>query len=293
MRLVTKAQMTVVKESLVCALVRSRQSLWVRASIFALVFLLSCCAFPSRGLAQPPPPRITMQPMSLIVLEGDPAVFSVGVHDSISPLFYDWRFFGFVHISNGIYSTLVISNAFPGQVGVYSVVVSNTGGSVTSSNATLTVVSGPMPERYCVQPGTNVTFGITVTGYGPVMNQWRRNGQWLPGETNYTLTLRNVQLSDAGAYDVMVRNPAGSVTTRRVFLNVEGGARLWGPGWGPQGFRFHVSGAPNASYLIQGSHDFKNWFEVVTTNAPPDGTFEIIDPDATGFDWRCYRALQQ
>jgi hypothetical protein len=50
--------------------------------------------------------------------------------------------------------------------------------------------------------------------------QWRRNGVELAGETNSTLIRSSLLVSDAGSYDVVVANSAGSVTSQPTELAV-------------------------------------------------------------------------
>ena len=35
---------------------------------------------------------------------------------------------------------------------------------------------------------------------------------------------------------------------------------------------------------IDASRDFQDWFEILTTNAPTSGTFEVFDSDAAAFE---------
>jgi alpha-tubulin suppressor-like RCC1 family protein len=56
--------------------------------------------------------------------------------------------------------------------------------------------------------GDTVVFSVTAEGE-PLTYQWRRNGVDLPGGTNAMLRLTGVQASDAGTYNVIVRNPHG------------------------------------------------------------------------------------
>ncbi len=67
--------------------------------------------------------------------------------------------------------------------------------------------------------GSNVTVTVTATGPCPQF-QWRRNGAAIPGATNSSLVLRRIGSSDAGAYSVLVRNFAGSVTSREARIEV-------------------------------------------------------------------------
>ncbi len=57
------------------------------------------------------------------------------------------------------------------------------------------------------------TFNVTATGSRPFSFQWRQGGSPLANATNANFTIGNARLSDAGTYDVIVSNPAGSVTS--------------------------------------------------------------------------------
>src|SRR4029079_3455158 len=52
--------------------------------------------------------------------------------------------------------------------------------------------------------------------------QWRLNGANLGSATSSSLTLNNVQAANAGNYDVVVANTAGSVTSSIAALNLNG-----------------------------------------------------------------------
>ena len=82
-------------------------------------------------------PVITNQPQSISVSEGNAATFSVTATGA-TPLSYQWRK-NAVIITGATSSTYTISSVSTGSAGNYSVVVSNTAGTVTSNDATLTV----------------------------------------------------------------------------------------------------------------------------------------------------------
>ena len=96
-----------------------------------------------------------------------------------------------------------------------------------------------------VPAGTNVVLSAVATGTTNLFYQWRRNGIDLPGATNATLAVQNVQLSDSGTYEVEVSNFMGSVVSEPVALIVrfvdkpqpisDGKFRF--PGFVPQGRR--------------------------------------------------------
>jgi hypothetical protein len=82
-------------------------------------------------------PAIQTQPQSQTVTAGDSVQFSVTAsgHPAMT---YQWYFNG-AAIGGATGDTYSLSNAQPGNVGGYTVVVSNVMGSVTSNQATLTV----------------------------------------------------------------------------------------------------------------------------------------------------------
>ncbi len=84
-------------------------------------------------------PLITQHPQSITVSQGNPATFSVAATGS-APISYQWRKNG-INIGTATNSTYTIPAVVPTDAGIYSVVVSNSGGSVTSNNGTLTVTT--------------------------------------------------------------------------------------------------------------------------------------------------------
>ena len=118
-----------------------------------------------------------------------------------------------------------MTNVQPTNAGNYSVVVTNVAGSATSSNAVLTVNVPPtitaQPTNQTVIQGSNATFNVTATGTTPLRCQWYFNGtNMLGGATNTSLTLTNVQTSNAGNYSVVVTNVAGSAASSNAVLTV-------------------------------------------------------------------------
>lgn len=63
-----------------------------------------------------------------------------------------------------------------------------------------------------VKTGTNATVTITVTAYGtgPLSYQWYLNNSMIPGETNESITIVDVQFEDDGLYTVRVSDLSGS-----------------------------------------------------------------------------------
>jgi hypothetical protein len=87
-------------------------------------------------------------------------------------------------------------------------------------------ITGITPPGASVRAGTNaatatnVTFTVTAFGTGRLLYQWQRNGADIPGATNVSLTLEDVQLPDEGDYTVQVRDLVGTAVSAPVRLSV-------------------------------------------------------------------------
>ena len=66
------------------------------------------------------------------------------------------------------------------------------------------------PQSAAVPPGGNVNFAVTATGQQPPSYQWRFNDTPIGGADASMYEIVNAQPSDAGNYDVVVSNAAGS-----------------------------------------------------------------------------------
>jgi hypothetical protein len=87
------------------------------------------------------PPSITVQPLSKVVPPGAMVLLNVSATGG-QPLNYQWTF-GNQNIAGGTNSTLTLSNVTTANVGDYFVIVSNAGGSITSSIVNVTI---PFPS---------------------------------------------------------------------------------------------------------------------------------------------------
>jgi sugar lactone lactonase YvrE len=170
-------------------------------------------------------PIITNQPQSLTINQGSSATFSVAASGT-APFSYQWAFGG-TNISGATASSYTKSNAQPSDSGNYSVLVSNSAGSATSSNAVLTVNPVPTPPSFTSQPqnqivgqGSNATFTVTAAGSTPLYFQWIFNGTNLAGATASSYTVVNAQASNAGSYTVTVTNLYGSTNSSSATLTV-------------------------------------------------------------------------
>jgi hypothetical protein len=69
--------------------------------------------------------------------------------------------------------------------------------------------------------GSNATFSVTAGGTGPLIYQWFFNGSAISNATDTSLTITNVQDSNAGNYQVVVTNNFNAVTSRVAVLTTK------------------------------------------------------------------------
>lgn len=254
---------------------------------------------PQAGFAGGPPPIITVQPSSQTVSMNDTVIFTVTA-TSGTMLSYQWYRNGVI-IPFAIFGAHMIPFAQTNDQAVYSVKVTNGGGSVMSSNATLTVVVSPpvittQPRAQTANAGQNVTFSVSCTGSFPFRYQWICNGTPLTGRTNATLTLNAVQSADCGYYTVTVANSAGSAHSEPAMLVVsnppisiatDGGSTM---GMTPAGFSFGLSLPLGATFVIEATSNSRDWTPIAT-NVAVTSNVVFTDPDAVKHPTRFYRVM--
>jgi hypothetical protein len=135
------------------------------------------------------PPTVASQPAALSVVAGSEAVFAV-VARGTEALSYQWRRNG-AAINGANAPVLKLAQVTSADATGYSVLVSNTAGSVVSETAALTVSDGPVqpvapsivtqPVAVVVNAGNTATFAVGVSGSGPLSFQWLRNGAPIAG----------------------------------------------------------------------------------------------------------------
>jgi hypothetical protein len=65
------------------------------------------------------------------------------------------------------------------------------------------------PQDVAILQGGYTTFTVSASGTPPLKYQWQLYGTNLPGQTNLTLNLTNIQNSSAGPYSVAITNTYG------------------------------------------------------------------------------------
>jgi hypothetical protein len=196
-------------------------------SVDGLAMFQSAVIWAREVVSTPTPPSITTQPASQTVAVGQSVTFSV-VATGTAPLSYQWRENG-APIPGATSASYTIANPTTGHSGrQYSVVVTNSVNSATSTNATLTVNasgSGPtittQPASQTVALGTAATFTVAASGSG-LSYQWRKGGTDISGAISSSYTTPATGFGDNGAeFSVRVTNSSGSVTSATARLGIE------------------------------------------------------------------------
>ncbi|MGC9034604.1 MAG: lamin tail domain-containing protein [Verrucomicrobiia bacterium] len=174
-------------------------------------------------IPQPPGlPTIVSHPRNIVIAANTDANFNVSVC-GIPPFNFQW-YFNDSPIAGETNSALTIKQAQPQNTGYYYAVISNIAGSVTSSYAALVVQLPPsikkQPQSITNQSEETVVFTVEMDGLPPFQYQWQFNGANIPGATNATLVLTNIQPANAGTYRVQVINAAGSILSDAATLTV-------------------------------------------------------------------------
>lgn len=181
-------------------------------------------------VAPPTPPADLADPASTTNYVGTPTAFTVSA-DGTLPLHYQW-------FENGApvgasANTLAFISQYPkDNNATFQVVITNNYGSVTSAVATLTVLTNVnipgIPGSIVRNVGSYAAFYVTAYGPAPLTYQWTQSTDGgttftnLPGQTNATLWLSNVQLNEDGnQYAVTVKGPFSSDSAGPATLNVQ------------------------------------------------------------------------
>ena len=181
----------------------------------------------------PPKPSVATQPADQSVTAGQTATFTVAA--SSVELSYQWQSSAdnggtWNNISGATAASYTLTTKESDNGTLFRCIVKNTGGSVTSDSAKLTVTAAKpaittQPAAQTADAGKTVTFTVAASGTG-LSYQWQSsadNGSnWtnISGATaaGYTLTTKE---SDNGTlFRCIVKNAGGSVTSNSAKLTV-------------------------------------------------------------------------
>jgi hypothetical protein len=182
----------------------------------------------STSTAQSQAPAITTQPANQTVTVGQTATFSVQATGS-GTLTYQWQkaTTPISGATSSSYTTAATTSSDNGSQ--FTVIVSNSAGSVTSNAASLTVAMAQnqdptittQPANQTVTVGQTATFSVQATGSGTLTYQWQKATTPISGATSSTYTTAATTASDNGSqFTVIVSNSSGNVTSNAATLTV-------------------------------------------------------------------------
>jgi len=163
-------------------------------------------------------------PADQAVLAGQSVTFSSDVTGS-GPLTYQWYFNGTNAIAGATGASYTIPLVLTNDAGLYSLGVSNAFSSATTRGALLTVSNIPVsitsqPANQVVVEGKPVTFTVGVAGTPLIQYQWLFGNKPITDATNASYTINSCLPTDAGSYQVIVSNPAGTSNSSAATLSV-------------------------------------------------------------------------
>jgi phospholipase/lecithinase/hemolysin len=110
----------------------------------------------------------------------------------------------------------------------------------------------------------DVSLAVSAGGVAPLRFQWAFNDTPLPGMTNRTLSITNIQRGHAGSYRVVVTNLSGSVTSQIATLTITPFNSLYAFGFSYTDT--HNCGWPAPSYWEGRPSNGPMWPEYLSTN---------------------------
>ncbi|MGH7143061.1 MAG: hypothetical protein ACREJ2_02875 [Planctomycetota bacterium] len=238
------------------------------------------------------PPTITMQPADQTVTAGATATFTVVATGATG---YQWNLGGtpITGATSASYTTPITTTGDSGDQ--FTVLVSNSYGSVLSNIATLTVnpvtgapviVSQPVPVT--VTAPATATFSVTATG--AVNYQWQKNAVNITGATGDSYTTPATTTADSGeSFRVLVSNADGTTTSANAILTVlpnSGvnpisigvGSVLLGAPTGstvPVTTSVTLTNSSGSPITVTGSTD-ASWLTAGTVTVPAGGTATLV-----------------
>jgi hypothetical protein len=249
-------------------------------------------------------PTIIRQPAPLYTNVSSRLLLSVGAVSS-QPLAFQW-FTNGTPLPGATNWWLDLPGPLTNDSGVYSVMVSNALGVLTSSNAVVSVLS--CPPFFLTQPvgqtnlgGGPLTLSATAGGSPPPTYQWQKEGAPISGATTSTLLFTCLTRTNSGVYSVIASNSFGSATSSNAELCVLMPQRLCLPQRAPDGGREllfgdsdggQLSGDEAGGFRVLASTNLVDWELLTNPLTSTNGLLLIQDTTATNFPRRFYRVCE-
>ena len=169
-------------------------------------------------------PAVIAAPLDIADCDGGSVTLDV-VATGTGPFTYQWRLDG-VNVAGATADTLTIDPLTATEVGAYDVIISGPCGSVTSTDAIVSIATAPVivtqPAGALVCEADDLTLTATATSPLPVTYQWRKDGVDIAGATSQQLLLENTELADSGSYSVVIDNGCGIATSNNAIVIILG-----------------------------------------------------------------------
>jgi hypothetical protein len=172
------------------------------------------------------------------------------------------------------------------------IIVRDTTGAATTNRFTLTVRSVTdliqilaQPRSLTVLTGVTANLSVNASSTMPLSYQWRRNGANVAGANGPSLSLANVQLTNAGTYQVIISNADTNATSANAQLQVVEQApapNIVSITQAGSTVTISFTSVLGASYTLEYKNSFSDatWTAVSSANGTGE-TMSIIDSSAT------------
>ncbi|MDQ2752044.1 MAG: hypothetical protein M3R72_03380, partial [Bacteroidota bacterium] len=196
-------------------------------------------------------------PAQLYSATGSSATFTVKGSAIVTG--YQWQMSG-KNIGGATTPTYTKSSIALTDAGTYTVALTYSGSTCTTTPATLTVENLPLitaqPQKQvlCSSSITSATFSVTADkSVSNLTYQWYKNGAAISGATANSLNLSNLTFADTSStYYVLLTNGVGSITSNNVFV------------------KYVILNQPSNLYLGVGA----------------TASFNVVTSGATGYQWQ-------
>ena len=163
-----------------------------------------------------------VSPASATVVAGNGTNILVNTYAAPTPVVY-WYDNNNNLLQSSVSTVLSLADLQLGDAGTYTVVSSNSAGSV-SANFTINVVVTPsisqQPTNLLLNVGDPANFSVTASGVPAPTYQWYKNNVLIAGATATNYSIASVALTDIGTYSVVVSNAAGPVSSAGAVLAI-------------------------------------------------------------------------
>jgi uncharacterized delta-60 repeat protein len=186
----------------------------------------------------------------------------------------DRTYYGILHFYKTVSKN---TTAYPGIPG-YGIFASVTQIPIRTVSPPPTITQAPVNQ--CLMAGSNLNLSVTASGTG-LSYQWKKNGVAIPGATNSSLSITNMQHGQAGQYGIAVSNTGGtlSVSVQVSIITPPGAAGsldpLFSPGAGIDNTVMAIVRQPTGHLLVGGGFStFQNFSRNGIVRLNPDGTLD-------------------